>query len=160
MRQARRSQQQSAGLLLYRHRGAPEVLLGHPGGPFWSKKDDAAWTIPKGLIRPGETPLAAARREFAEETGNRPRGKARALGEARQPGGKLVHVWAVEDDWDAAKLRSNSFEMEWPPKSGRRQEFPELDRATWFTLGEARRKILKGQAVFLDRLEAALGGKD
>ena len=157
MRQARTRQQQSAGLLLYRHSRAPEVLLGHPGGPFWSKKDDGAWTIPKGLISPGETPLAAARREFAEETGYRPRGKALALGEARQPGGKLVHVWAVEDDWDAAKLRSNSFEMKWPPKSGRRQEFPELDRAAWFTLGEARTKILKGQAVFLDRLEAVIG---
>ena len=160
MRQARPAKQQSAGLLLYRQRGAPEVLLGHPGGPFWSKKDDGAWTIPKGLISHCETPLAAARREFAEETGYRPRGKALALGEARQPGGKLVHVWAVEDDWDAAKLRSNSFEMEWPPKSGRRQEFPELDRAAWFTLGEARRKILKAQAVFLDRLAAALGGQD
>ena len=109
------------------------------------------------MIGPGERPLAAARREFAEETGYRPRGKALALGEARQPGGKLVHVWAVEVDWDAAKLRSNSFEMEWPPKSGQRQEFPELDRAVWFALEEARRKILKGQAVFLDRLEAVLG---
>jgi len=156
MRQARRSQQQSAGLLLYRLSQATEVLLGHPGGPFWSKKDDAAWTIPKGLIGPGETPLAAAWREFAEETGYRPRGKAIELGEALQPGGKLVHVWAVEDDWDTAKLHSNSFEMEWPPKSGGRQAFPELDRAAWFTLGEAHRKILKGQAVFLDRLEAAL----
>ena len=112
MREARTSKQQSAGLLLYRQRGAPEVLLGHPGGPFWSKKDDAAWTIPKGLISPGETPLPAARREFAEETGYRPRGKALALGEARQPGGKIVHVWAVEDDWDTAKLRGNCFEME------------------------------------------------
>jgi predicted NUDIX family NTP pyrophosphohydrolase len=140
MRQPGTPKQQSAGLLLYRQRGAPEVLLGHPGGPFWAKKDDAAWTIPKGLISIGETPLAAARREFAEETGYRPRGKALALGEARQPGGKLVHVWAVEGDWDISKLRSNSFEMEWPPKSGRRQEFPELDRAAWFTLGEARRK--------------------
>ena len=156
MCQARRSQQQSAGLLLYRLSQSPEVLLGHPGGPFWSKKDDGAWTIPKGLIGPGETLLAAARREFAEETGHRPRRKGLALGEARQPGGKLVHVWAVEDDWDAAKLRSNSFEMEWPPKSGRRQ-FPELDRAAWFTLGEASRKILKGQDVFLDRLETAIG---
>jgi predicted NUDIX family NTP pyrophosphohydrolase len=157
MRQPGTPKQQSAGLLLYRLRRAPQVLLGHPGGPFWAKKDDAAWTIPKGLIRIGETPLAAARREFAEETGYRPRGKALALGEARQPGGKLVHVWAVEGGWDFSKLRSNSFEMEWPPKSGRRQEFPELDRAAWFTLAEARRKIVKGQAVFLDRLEAALG---
>jgi predicted NUDIX family NTP pyrophosphohydrolase len=127
-------------------------LLGHPGGPFWSKKDAGAWTIPKGLIAAGETKLAAARREFAEETGYRPRGRAIALGEARQPGGKLVHIWAIEEDWDAGKLRSNSFEMEWPPRSGRRQQFPELDRAQWFTLAEGRVKILKGQAVFLGRL--------
>ena len=148
---------QSAGLLLFRRRTAAiEVLLGHPGGAFWSKRDEAAWTIPKGLIDTGETPLAAARREFAEETGYLPRGKALPLGEARQPGGKVVHVWAVEDDWDAAKLRSDSFEMEWPPKSGRRQKFPELDRAAWFTLEDARTKILKGQAVFLDRLEELL----
>ena len=96
------------------------------------------------------------RREFAEETGHRPRGKAVALGEARQPGGKIVHVWAVEDDWDPAKLRSNSFQMEWPPKSGRQQQFPELDRAEWFTLEQAHRKILKGQAVFLARLGEVL----
>jgi predicted NUDIX family NTP pyrophosphohydrolase len=114
-------------------------------------------TIPKGLINSGETPLAAARREFAEETGYWPRGRALALGEARQPGGKLVRIWAVEDDWDVAKLRSNSFEMEWPPKSGRRRQFPELDRAAWFTLSEARGEILKGQAVFLGRLAAAIG---
>src|SRR5215204_6372415 len=102
------SSKTSAGCVLFRFReGKVEVLLGHPGGPFWAKKDEAAWTIPKGLIGPGETPFAAARREFAEETGYRPRGKALALGEARQPGGKLVHVWAVEDDWDAAKLPSN-----------------------------------------------------
>jgi predicted NUDIX family NTP pyrophosphohydrolase len=153
---ARRSSKQSAGLLLYRLREAPEVLLGHPGGPFWSKKDEGAWTIPKGLIAVGETPLAAARREFAEETGHRPRGKALSLDAARQPGGKVVHVWAIKGDWDTAKLHSNGFEMEWPPKSGRRQQFPELDRAAWFTLGEARTKILKGQAVFLDRLETAM----
>jgi predicted NUDIX family NTP pyrophosphohydrolase len=147
----------SAGLLLFRRRpGGPKVLLGHPGGPFWSKKDEGAWTIPKGLIAPGETPLAAARREFAEETGHRPRGRAIALGEARQPGGKLVRIWAVEEDWDAGNLRSNSFEMEWPPRSGRRQQFPELDRAQWFDLAEARVKILKGQTVFLDRLEKRL----
>ena len=153
---------QSAGLLLFRRTlSATEVLLGHPGGPFWSKRDEAAWTIPKGLIDTGETPLAAARREFAEETGHRPRGKAFPLGDARQSGGKVVHVWAVEDDWDAAELRSNSFEMEWPPKSGRRQQFPELDRAAWFNVADARARILKGQAVFLDRLEELLrsGGK-
>lgn len=108
MRQGKSLELLSAGLLLYRLRETLEVLLGHPGGPFWSKKDEAAWTIPKGLISAGETALGAARREFAEETGYRPRGRALALGEALQPGGKLVHVWAVEEDWDAAKLRSKS----------------------------------------------------
>jgi predicted NUDIX family NTP pyrophosphohydrolase len=153
VKQAGKTANRSAGLLLFRQRaGTIEVLLGHPGGPFWSKKDAGAWTIPKGLIAAGETKLAAARREFAEETGYRPRGRAIALGEARQPGGKLVHIWAIEEDWDAGKLRSNSLEMEWPPRSGRRQQFPELDRAQWFTLAEGRVKILKGQAVFLGRL--------
>ena len=107
---------QSAGLLLYRHSDdGIEVLLGHPGGPFWRNKDLASWSIPKGLIAEGESPLAAAKREFAEETGHRPRGKARPLGEAKQPGGKIVHVWAVEGDWEAARLKSNMFELEWPP---------------------------------------------
>jgi predicted NUDIX family NTP pyrophosphohydrolase len=143
----------SAGLLLYRHSDEGiEVLLGHPGGPFWRNKDLASWSIPKGLITEGETPLAAAKREFAEETGHKTRGKARPLGEATQPGGKIVHVWAVEGDLDAGSLKSNMFEMEWPPRSGRRQSFPELDRAGWFGINEARAKILKGQAVFLDRL--------
>jgi predicted NUDIX family NTP pyrophosphohydrolase len=151
------SRKQSAGLLLYRLKGdGTEVLLGHPGGPFWSKKDLASWSIPKGLIAAGETPLAAAKREFAEETGHRPRGKSVSLGEARQPGGKLVRVWAVEGDWDAANLRSNMFEMEWPPRSGQRQLFPELDRAAWFDIADARAKILKGQVVFLDRLLEAI----
>lgn len=151
------SSKQSAGLLLYCLKDAGiEVLLGHPGGPFWRKKDLGAWSIPKGLIAANETPLAAARREFAEETGHRPRGKSVPLGESIQPGGKIVHVWAVEDDWDVANLKSNMFEMEWPPRSGRRQKLPELDRAAWFRLDEARGKILKGQAVFLDRLLAVI----
>ena len=115
--------------------------------------------FPKGLIAEGETPLAAARREFTEETGHRPRGKSLPLGEARQPGGKLVHVWAVEGDWDAASLKSNMFEMEWPPRSGRRHSFPELDRAEWFDLAEAQAKILKGQAIFLTRLLEKLAGE-
>ena len=150
---------QSAGLLLYRQKGDKlEILLGHPGGPFWRKKDQGSWSIPKGLIADGESPLAAAKREFAEETGHRPNGKAIPLGEAKQPGGKLVHVWAVEDDWDPEDLRSNQFEMEWPPRSGRRQTFPELDRAAWFDVAEGRDKILKGQAVFLTRLTALLSG--
>jgi predicted NUDIX family NTP pyrophosphohydrolase len=152
---------QSAGLLLVRRERADvQVLLGHPGGPFWSKKDSGAWTIPKGLIAPGESPLAAARREFAEETGHHPSGELVSLGDAKQPGGKVIHVWAVHQDWDAGQLRSNTFEMEWPPRSGRRQTFPELDRASWFPIAEARQKILKGQAVFLDRLLEALGQTD
>jgi predicted NUDIX family NTP pyrophosphohydrolase len=151
------SSKQSAGLLLYRHKGdGIQVLLGHPGGPFWRHKDLGAWSIPKGLIE-DETPLAAAKREFSEETGHTPRGKSLPLGEAKQPGGKIVHVWAVEDDWDATNLQSNTFEMEWPPRSGQRQKFPELDRAAWFDIAEAKTKILKGQAVFLDRLLQAPG---
>jgi predicted NUDIX family NTP pyrophosphohydrolase len=150
---ARASSKQSAGLLLYRRWGDDlEVLLGHPGGPFWRNRDHGAWSIPKGVISDGEDPLAAARREFAEETGYNPKGEPLPLGEARQPGGKLVQVWAVEDDWNADKLQSNTFEIEWPPRSGRRQTFPELDRAAWFNLDEARERILKGQAPFLDRL--------
>ena len=152
------SKMHSAGLLLFRQRDkSVQVLLGHPGGPFWSRKDQGAWTIPKGLIGPGESPLSAAQREFAEETGYRPGGEAIPLGSAKQPGGKVVHVWAIEEDWDPADLQSNTFEMEWPPRSGRRQSFPELDRASWFGIGEARLKILKGQAVFLDRLLETIG---
>jgi predicted NUDIX family NTP pyrophosphohydrolase len=151
------SKNQSAGLLLFRQDSGVQVLLGHPGGPFWKRKDHGAWSIPKGLIAPGETPLAAAKREFAEETGHRPRGETIPLGEARQPGGKIVRVWAVQDDWDTSGLVSNMFEMEWPPRSGRRQSFPELDRAEWFGVTEARLKILKGQAVFIDRLLQAVG---
>jgi predicted NUDIX family NTP pyrophosphohydrolase len=147
----------SAGLLLFRRRGGLEVLLAHPGGPYWQNKDEGAWTVPKGEIEAGEVELAAARREFAEETGYLPQGGVLSLGSARQPGGKLVHVWALADDWDPAQLRSNTFSMEWPPKSGRSQVFPEIDRVGWFALDEARRKILEGQVVFLDRLKAALG---
>jgi predicted NUDIX family NTP pyrophosphohydrolase len=150
----------SAGLLLYRRTaGGIEVLLGHPGGPFWRNKDMGSWSIPKGLIGAGESPLAAAKREFVEETGYKPRGKSLPLGAAKQPGGKIVHVWAGEDNWDAALLKSNMFEMEWPPGSGRRQSFPELDRAAWLSLAEARAKTSKGQVVFLDRLVEALDGR-
>jgi predicted NUDIX family NTP pyrophosphohydrolase len=149
---------QSAGLLLFRGRAADlEVLLGHPGGPFWQNKDDGAWSIPKGLIGADEAPLSAARREFVEETGHDPDGDFLPLGEARQPGGKVVQAWAIEGDWDPALIRSNTFEMEWPPRSGRRRTFPEIDRAAWFAIADARRKILKGQTVFVDRLLEALG---
>jgi len=147
------SKNQSAGLLLFRERGGKlEFLLGHPGGPFWRHKDQGAWTIPKGLMTTGESAILAAQREFAEETGYLPAGELVPLGNARQSGGKLVHVWAAQDNWDPAELRSNTFELEWPPRSGRRLSFPEIDRAAWFDVNEARIKILKGQAVFIDRL--------
>lgn len=150
---SKRIPRESAGLLLFRRHGPePEVLLVHPGGPFWSRKDEGAWSIPKGLVEENEDRLAAARREFAEETGYRPEGPGLALGSLRQPGGKMVHVWAVEGDWDPDRLISNEFTMEWPRGSGTVQAFPEVDRAAWFTLAEARRRILKGQAEFLDRL--------
>jgi predicted NUDIX family NTP pyrophosphohydrolase len=148
----------SAGLLLFRDAaGRREVLLVHPGGPFWAKKDAGAWSIPKGEIGEGEDPLAAAKREFEEETGTRPTGEAIALEPRRQPGGKLVHAWAMRGDLDPATVTSTTFSMEWPPRSGRRQEFPEVDRAAWFSLDEARAKILKGQAPFLDDLERVTG---
>ena len=147
---------QSAGLVLFRGSAADlEVLLGHPGGPFWQNKDDGAWSIPKGLVGADEAPLSAARREFVEETGHDPHGDFFPLGEARQPGGKVVQAWAIEGDWDPALIRSNTFEMEWPPCSGRRRTFPEIDRAAWFGIADARRRILKGQRVFIDRLVEA-----
>jgi predicted NUDIX family NTP pyrophosphohydrolase len=148
----------SAGILLYRfHSAGPEVLLVHPGGPYWVNKDDGAWSIPKGLYDPGEDPEAAARREFAEETGLAPAGELVPLGTFRQPSGKLIIAWALEGDFDPAALRSNLFSIEWPPRSGRMQDFPEADRAAWFAPGEARRKILKGQSPLLDALLARLG---
>ena len=148
----------SAGLLLYRVRhGEPEVLLGHMGGPFWARKDDRAWSIPKGEYGDDEDPLAAARREFAEETGSAPPdGEALTLGEVRQSGGKRVVAWALEGDLDPATVRSNTFVMEWPPRSGRQQEFPEIDRAAWFGLDAARSKVVKGQVPLLDALEQKL----
>jgi predicted NUDIX family NTP pyrophosphohydrolase len=155
---ARITGKQSAGLLHYRRRvKILEVLLGHPGGPFWRNRDLGSRSIPKGLLANGEAPLSAAKREFFEETGHRPNGKPLSLGEAKQPGGKIVHVWAMENDWNTEMLKSNRFEMEWPPGSGRRQSFPELDRVAWFELSDARERILKGQAVFLDRLVATVG---
>jgi len=150
----------SAGLLLYRRReGRIEVLLGHMGGPFWARKDERAWSIPKGEHPEAEDALAAARREFAEETGTPPPdGPTLDLGEVRQSGGKRVTAWAVEGDLDPSAVKSNTFLLEWPPRSGRRQEFPEIDRAGWFDLGTARRKIVKGQVALVDRLEERLSG--
>ena len=148
----------STGLLLYRRAPAGlQVLLVHPGGPFWQSKDLGAWSIPKGEIGPDEDPLAAARREFREETGFEASGPAVPLGHLRQPGGKVVHAWALEGDAEPSELRSNTFSMEWPRGSGRFEAFPEVDRAEWFGLAEARRRILPGQAPFLDALEAAAG---
>jgi predicted NUDIX family NTP pyrophosphohydrolase len=147
----------SAGLILFREvAGELQVLLVHPGGPFWTKKDDGAWSIPKGEIEPDEDPLAAARREFSEETGFEVAGETIALSPLRQPSGKIVHAWAVRGEADATALKSNTFPLEWPPKSGRMQEFPEVDRAEWFSLANAARKILKGQAAFLDQLRQKL----
>jgi predicted NUDIX family NTP pyrophosphohydrolase len=143
----------SAGLLLFRDSPAGvEVLLVHPGGPFWRAKDDGAWSIPKGELEESEQPLDAAIREFEEETGARPVGEFLPLEPVKQPGGKWVVAFAVSSDFDPAALKSNTFLMEWPPRSGRQQEFPEIDRARWFGLPEARRKIMKGQVALLDQL--------
>jgi len=148
---------QAAGLLLFRRVvGALEVLLVHPGVPLWARKDDGAWSIPKGEVEPDEEALAAARREVEEETGARPSGTFIALSPVRQTGGKIVHVWAIESDFDPVSLKSNLFEMEWPPKSGNRRSFPEVDRAAWFDLETAGRKILPSQAVVLQHLQERL----
>jgi len=146
-------------MLVYRAGPAGvEVLLGHMGGPFWARKDERAWSIPKGEYDPGEEPLAAAMREFEEELGSpAPAGPVAPLGDLEQPGGKLVSVWCVQGDFDPAELRSNTFEMEWPPRSGRLQEFPEIDRAAWFDADSARLKLVRGQVGFIDRLLAHLG---
>jgi predicted NUDIX family NTP pyrophosphohydrolase len=143
----------SAGLLMYRRTtGELEVLLVHPGGPFWAKKDLGAWTVCKGEYQEGEPPLEAAKREFQEETGFAAQGTFLELGEIRQAGGKIVSTWAFEGDCDPARLVSNTCQVEWPPRSGRKIEIPEVDRAGWFSLVQARERILKSQAPFLDRL--------
>ena len=148
---------EAAGLLMYRKRdGVLEVLLVHPGGPFWARRDAGAWTIPKGEIGPGEDPLVAARREFSEETGGTAQGPFIPLAPIRQKAGKMVSAWAVEGDFDPTRLHSNNFMVEWPPRSGRQREFPEVDRAGWFRLGEAREKILPAQAPLLDELVAVI----
>jgi predicted NUDIX family NTP pyrophosphohydrolase len=145
---------QSAGILAFRRRGeaALEVLLVHPGGPFWKNKDAQAWSIPKGELGADEDPLAAARREFREELGFAADGDFVRLTPVRQRGGKTVHAFAVEADFDASQAKSNTFSMEWPPRSGRMQEFPEVDRAAWFPVGVALEKINPGQAPLLQQL--------
>lgn len=148
---------QSAGVLLYRVRQAlPEVFLVHPGGPFWAKKDAGAWSIPKGEAAPGEDLLARAQQEFTEETGFSIAGEFRPLAPVKQSGGKIVHAWAVEGDCDAAAIKSNTFDLEWPPRSGRVQAFPEIDRAGWFGLAAARDKINPAQRGLIDELELLL----
>jgi predicted NUDIX family NTP pyrophosphohydrolase len=149
----------SAGILLYRRRGgALEVLLAHPGGPFFRTKDEGHWTIPKGEVDPGEALMAVARREFEEETGHPPPdGEPFELGSIVQKGGKVVHAWALEGDLDPAAAASNTFETAWPPGSGRLQVFPEIDRVEWFAPDEARRRVKATQIPLIDRLEAALG---
>jgi predicted NUDIX family NTP pyrophosphohydrolase len=143
----------SAGLLMFRRRHSDlEVLLVHPGGPYWRKKDLGSWSIPKGEYTEGETALAAAMREFEEETGIKPSGEFTPLDDIRQPSGKIITAWAFEGDCSPAEIRSNLFSMEWPPRSGKTREFPEIDRANWFSLEDAKARILKGQAGFLDRL--------
>jgi predicted NUDIX family NTP pyrophosphohydrolase len=149
----------SAGILMYRQReGIVEVLLAHMGGPFWARKDLGAWSIPKGEFEPGEAPLAAAKREFEEETGISVSGKFIPLIPIKQSGGKIVHVWVVEGDCDPAQIRSNTFMMEWPPRSGKQQSFPEIDRADWFSLDVARDKVTKGQRGFIEQLRRILEG--
>jgi len=148
----------SAGLLMYRRRaGTLAVFLAHPGGPFFRHKDEGAWSIPKGELEEGERPLAAAQREFQEEIGFAPAGELIPLGEVKQKGGKIVHAWAFEADREVGTIACNTFTLEWPPGSGNLQEFPELDRAEFFDLPTARRKINAAQAAFLDHLLARLG---
>jgi len=144
----------SAGIVLYRRRGQGiEVLLVHPGGPFWAKKDEGAWSIPKGEYLEGEDPLTVAKLEFYEETGTEVSGPCVALPPAKQPSGKIITAWAVEGDLDPTAFRSNTFSMEWPPKSGQVQSFPEVDRVLWCDLALARKKLLIGQRVLLDELD-------
>jgi predicted NUDIX family NTP pyrophosphohydrolase len=153
-------EKRSAGLLVYRRTtSGVEVLLGHMGGPFWARRDEGAWTVPKGEHEPDEHPEAAARREFEEELGHPPPpGELLPLGEVRQTGGKVVTVWAVEGEVDPAAVVPGTFEMEWPRGSGRRQTFPELDRVAWLALDEARARMVTAQRAFLDRLAERLGG--
>ncbi len=158
-RNVSRTRSVSAGLMMYRRReGAVEVLLVHPGGPFWKKRDAGAWTIPKGEPSEGEALIAAARREFREETGLEPTGELIELGVVRQKGGKEVHAWAFEGDCDPASLQSSTFSLEWPPRSGKWRDFPEVDRAEFFELSAAREKINPAQVALLDALQAVTAG--
>ena len=157
MRRTQRTKQISAGLLAFRRINGLEVLLAHPGGPFWAKKDDGAWTVPKGLVESGQDLLAAARREFKEETNLEPGGDLVALAPVSQKSGKLVQVWAFEADLDLGSFASNTFEIEWPPKSGRRQSFPEIDRIAYFALPVAMTKIVAYQQPLLRELERRFG---
>lgn len=160
-RRARPGRVPSAGLLLYRERdGELEVLIAHMGGPYWARKDERAWSIPKGAVEEGEEPLAAARREFAEELGTPPPdGPLIALGEIRQASGKRVVAWAVPGDLDADAITSVEFEVEWPPRSGRIRRYPEVDRAAWVDVETARRKLVKGQVPLVERLVTALADR-
>jgi len=149
----------SAGILLYRYQDQLQVLLVHPGGPFWAGKEAGAWSVPKGEAESGDDLLAVALREFEEETGMQPAADMNtllSLGPVKQKGGKLVHVWALQGDLDTTLIRSNTFEMEWPPRSGKTRSFPEVDKAAWHSIPEARQKILAGQLPLIDRLVAAL----
>jgi predicted NUDIX family NTP pyrophosphohydrolase len=147
----------SAGLLMYRRRhGVLEVFLVHPGGPFWQKKDVGSWSIPKGEYTAEEDPLEVAKREFQEETGFKPSGEFVPLTSRKQPSGKIITAWAFEGDCNASTIKSNTFSMEWPPHSGKREEFPEVDRAGWFSIPVAKEKIIKGQSSFIDELTQIL----
>jgi predicted NUDIX family NTP pyrophosphohydrolase len=148
----------SAGILLFRtSRSGVEVMLVHPGGPFWRNKDDGAWSIPKGLADEGEDPLAAAKREFFEETGARIEGEFIVLGAYRQPGGKTIFAWGCEGEFEPGLIKSNTFTMEWPPRSGKTAQFPEVDQAAWYSLDEALKKATKGQKPILAALAEKLG---
>jgi len=147
----------SAGILMYRLKeGRLEVLLVHPGGPFWARKDKGAWSIPKGIIDEGEDDLEAAKREFEEETGFSVSGRFIPLGEQRIKSGKVIRAWAVEGEIDTSRIRSNTFQMEWPPRSGRMREFPEIDRAEWFDVQQAKERINPGQIGFIKELEKVI----
>ena len=147
----------SAGILLYRfHNNLPEVLLVHPGGPFWAKKDLGAWSIPKGEFEADENPLDAAKREVEEETGIKVQGDFMELTPVKQKSGKVIYAWALQGNFNTAEIKSNTFEIEWPPKSGKKKAFPEIDKAAWFDMDEAKKKIIEGQVLLIKELEIKL----